>query len=428
VHFASPGQAGAAGISVVYQELTVLPELSVAENIFLAREPRGPLGGLDRRRMNAAAAEVLAESGIALDPQRRAGDLNVATQQLVELARALSVRSRLLILDEPTAVLSPTERDALLRVVRELKGKGLLVLFVTHRLDEVFSVADRVTVLRNGRKVVTAPVAELDPPVLVRYMVGHDVPARAALPEPDGTAPPMRIEHRRGDLHGTLELRGGEIVGLAGLVGSGRTRLARTLAGLQHGAEVRVEAGGAPVVIRSARDALRHGIVYLTEDRKHDGLFVDLSVLHNATAATLPEFTRAGVLAGSAERRAATGALERLHLVARSLDAPVRELSGGNQQKVMFGRALLCRPRLLICDEPTRGVDVGARDEIYRTLLELAASGVPILLISSELKELLMLSHRLLVMRDGRVVGELPGGATEQEVLIAGAAVERRAG
>jgi ABC-type sugar transport system ATPase subunit len=424
VRFGSPRAARDAGISVVYQELTVLPELTVAENVFLAREPRSRLGGLDRRAMNAATARLLDEFGLALDPRRRVGDLNVATQQLVEVARALSLAPRLLILDEPTAVLSPAERDDLFRIVAALKAKGLLVFFVTHRLDEVFALADRVTVLRNGRKVVTAPIGELDQAALVRHMVGHDVAERAALPPVAATATTMRIDHRSARASGTLQLRGGEIVGLAGLVGSGRTRLARRLAGLEPGADVEVEVEGARLSIRSPRDAVDAGIVYLTEDRKRDGLFVALPVLHNATASTLARYTRAGFIGAALERRAAAGVLDRLGLVARSLDAPVRELSGGNQQKVMFGRALLGRPRLLICDEPTRGVDVGARDEIYRTLLDLAAAGVPIILISSELKELLMLSHRLLVMRDGVVVAELPGGATEQQVLLAGAAVD----
>jgi rhamnose transport system ATP-binding protein len=427
VRFDSPRAACDAGISVVYQELTVLPELSVAENIFLAREPRTSLGWLDRGLLNEAAARLLAESGIVLEPERRVGELNIATQQLVELARALSISARVLILDEPTAVLLPAERDGLFEIVAALKRKGLLVFFVTHRLDEVFEIADRVTVLRNGRKVVTAPVADLDQAALVRHMVGHDVATRATLPRPDAAAPALAIEYG-GDARCTLQVRRGQIVGLAGLVGSGRTRLARSFAGLDREAEVRVDFDGHGVNIRSPRDALNLGIVYLTEDRKRDGLFIDLSVLHNATAARLGAFTRAGLIDGGAERRAAAGVFERLNLVARSLGVPVRELSGGNQQKVMFGRALLCEPRLLICDEPTRGVDVGARDEIYETLIRLAAAGVPIVLISSDLKELLMLSHRILVMRDGKVVSELPAGATEQDVLMAGAAVESYAG
>jgi ABC-type sugar transport system ATPase subunit len=436
VHFAAPRAAAAAGIGVVYQELSVLPELSVAENIFLGREPRTRLGWLDRRRLHADAARLLEDHDFALDPKRRAGDLNVATQQLVELARALSVSARILILDEPTAVLAPSERDALFLAIARLKARGLLVLYVTHRLDEVFRIADRVTVLRNGRLVVTAPVATLDQPTLVRHMVGHDVPARAAVPAPRENA--ARLVVRPGAAFGLrpegasgmreLSLAAGEIVGLGGLVGSGRSRLARALAGLAAagtGGGVEIEVEGRTVAIRSARDALRHGIVYLTEDRKRDGLFLDLPVLHNATAPTLGRVSRAGLLDRRAERRGAAAVLKRLHLVARSLAAPVRELSGGNQQKVMFGRALLCRPRLLICDEPTRGVDVGARDEIYQVLLELAGAGVPIVLVSSELKELLMLAHRVLVMRDGRIVAELAGGATEEDVLLAGAAADR---
>ena len=254
-------------------------------------------------------------------------------------------------------------------------------------------------------------------------MVGHDVPDRIALPQPDPEAAALRIEYRSAGVRGALELRHGEIVGLAGLVGSGRTRLARTLAGLgsDENSEVSVEFDGTAVRIRSAQEALSYGIVYLTEDRKRDGLFLGLPILHNATAATLRKFIRLGVISRSAEQRAAGDALERLSLVARSLKMPVSELSGGNQQKVMFGRGLLSAPCLLICDEPTRGVDVGARDEIYATLMRLAADGVSIILISSELKELLMLSHRLLVMRDGRVVAELPGDSTEEAVVMAGA-------
>lgn len=422
VRFTSPRAARDAGISVVYQELTVLPDLTVAENIFLTREPRTPLGWLDRRRLNESAARLLGESEIVLSPDQRVGDLNIAMQQLVELARALSVSARVLILDEPTAVLSPAERDGLFKIVRALKRKGLLIFFVTHRLDEVFEIADRVTVLRNGKKVLTVPIGDLDQAALVRHMVGHDVPDRIALPQHDPAAAVLKIGYRSAGVRGTLKLRRGEIVGLAGLVGSGRTRLALSLAGLgfDKKSEIGVEFGGKVIRIRSAEDALRYGIVYLTEDRKRDGLFLGLSILHNATATTLGKFSRLGVIDRSRERRAGAGVFERLSLVARSFNMPVSELSGGNQQKVMFGRGLLCAPRLLICDEPTRGVDVGARDEIYETLISLAAAGVPIILISSELKELLMLSHRILVMRDGQVVNELPAGATEQDVLLAG--------
>lgn len=425
VRFGTPRAARDAGIGVVYQELTVLPELTVAENIFLAREPRTAFGGLDRRHMVEAAAALLAESGIVLDPTRRVGELGVATQQLVELARALSVSARVMILDEPTAMLSPAERDSLFRIVATLRRKGLLIFFVTHRLEEVFEIADRVTVLRNGRRVITAPVAELDATTLVMHMVGHGVPDRVALATPRLDSLQLKITYRSRLETGTLELRRGEILGLAGLVGSGRTRLARTIAGLTRNAGVKIEeTDGHTFVIRSPADAIRHGVIYLTEDRKRDGLFIGLSVLVNATAATLYRLSRGGILDRKAERRTAASVFERLGLVAHSVNAPVRELSGGNQQKVIFARALLCRPRLLICDEPTRGVDVGARDEIYQTLLDLAGAGVPIVLISSELKELLMLSHRLLVMRSARVVCELSGGASEQEVLLAGAAIE----
>src|SRR5206468_3766909 len=261
----------------------------------------------------------------------------------------------------------------------------------------------RMTVLRDGRKVTTVATADLRQADLVRLMVGHEVRERVPLPAPAG-APPL-LEARLTGNPPRLEVRGGEILGFAGLVGAGRSRLGRSLAGLDP---IDLRLDGRPVRLRSPADALAHGIAYLTEDRKREGLFDNLSVLVNATAAALPSLSRFGVVRLAVERRAGAAILERLRLVARSLAAPVRELSGGNQQKVIFGRALLCRPRILVCDEPTRGVDVGAKDEIYDLLLELARQGVAIVLISSELKEVLALSHRVLVMRDGGLLHRRP--------------------
>jgi ABC-type sugar transport system ATPase subunit len=420
VRFASPAEARAAGVAAVYQELAVLPELTVAENIWLGREPRTRWRLLDRRALVARSVRLLEEYRIPLDPNAIAGSLSVAARQLVEIARALSSSARILTLDEPTAVLSAAERRRLFDTVAELKRRGLLVLFVSHRLDEVFEIADHVTVLRNGRRVFGAATAETTRSELVRHMVGHDVDDRDRADAQDASIrPPMSITIHAGAAPLRLQLGHGEIVGLGGLVGSGRTRLARRLAGLEEGVAVEYRIGERCFSVRSAAQAIAHGIVYLTEDRKRDGLFGGLSVLRNTSAATLRRLSRLGFIDRREERRRAEPALDRLKLVAASLGAPVRSLSGGNQQKVLFARALLARPKLLICDEPTRGVDVGAREEIYKLIDTLSREGVSVVLVSSELKELLSLCHRILVVRDATVVAELPPTASELDIVDA---------
>ena len=420
VRFESPAEARAAGVAAVYQELAVLPELTVAENIWLGREPRTRWRLLDRRALRERTARLLEEFHLPLDPDSIAGTLSVAARQLVEIARALSSSARILTLDEPTAVLSAEERLALFDTVAELKRRGLLVLFVSHRLDEVFEIADHVTVLRNGRRVFGAATAGVTRAELVRHMVGHDVDdrTRAARFEPSDV-PPLAITVHARPAPFDLRLERGEIVGLGGLVGTGRTRLARRLAGLEEGVAVDVRIGEQRFTVRSAVQAVAHGIVYLTEDRKREGLFAGLSVLRNTSAATLASLSRLGFVDGREERRRVEPVLERLKLVAASLRIPARSLSGGNQQKVLFGRALLARPLLLICDEPTRGVDVGAREEIYALIDTLSREGVTIVLVSSDLKELLALCHRILVVRDAAIVAELPSSASEHAIVEA---------
>ena len=420
VRFASPANARDGGVSAVYQELAVLPELSVAENVWLGREPRTRWRLLDRRALHERTARLLAEFGLPLDPRAIAGSLSVAGRQLVEIARALSTSARILTLDEPTAVLSAEERTRLFAIVKELKRRGLLVLFVSHRLDEVFEIADSVTVLRNGRLVFTGRTAEITRTELVRHMVGHDVDDRFRARRFDmGDRPAIELAVRAAAAPVALRLGAGEIVGLGGLVGAGRTRLARRIAGLEDGVAVDVRIGERAFTLRSAAQAIANGIVYLTEDRKRDGLFANLPILRNASAATLPALSRFGFVDAGEERRMVEPMLARLKLVASSLRAPVRTLSGGNQQKVLFGRALLARPLLLVCDEPTRGVDVGAREDIYSLLDELSREGVAIVLVSSDLKELCSLCHRILVVRDAAVVAELPGDAGEHEIVEA---------
>jgi ABC-type sugar transport system ATPase subunit len=421
VIFRSPADAARAGIASVHQELAVLPQLTVAENVWLAREPRNAWGALDRRALRRRTVELLESHGLPLDPDALAGMLSVASRQLVEIARALSASSRILALDEPSAVLSMRERDQLFETVRSLKRRGLLILFVSHRLEEVFEITDRVTVLRNGRNVFQGETAATSRRELVQHMVGHAVDDRYAAAPPPAGAGEISVDARSTNAEPvTIELRSGEIVGLGGLVGGGRTRLARRLAGLDDSATVTYRIRDEPpFTIRSVRQAIKRGIVYLTEDRKRDGLFLDLSVAANASAASLGRIAPFGVLTRQGEQAGVAPTLAKLQLVAASLRMPVRGLSGGNQQKVLFGRALLARPRVLICDEPTRGVDVGAREEIYRVIELLAASGVAVVFISSDLKELLALSHRVLVVQAARVVADLPATAQERDILEA---------
>jgi ABC-type sugar transport system ATPase subunit len=421
----SPRAAQAQGISTVYQELSLIPQRSVAENIFLGREPTNRLGVVDRKRLHGGARELLRRYHLPLEAEAPVESLSVAQQQLVEIARALSLDARVLILDEPTAVLSLHEQQNLFAIVTKLRAEGLLILYVSHRLDEIFRIADRVTVLRDGRKVRTLATASATQAELVRLMIGHDVRDRLPLPEVGGERPLLEVTWRGG--HGrapsSFALRPGEILGIAGFVGAGRTRLARAIIGMgAPGASgaIEVVSEGQRRTIRSPAEAIALGILYVTEDRKREGLFASLPVLANATAAALPMLSRAGVLRARAERERAHAILADLRLVAHSLDVPVSELSGGNQQKVVLGRALLRAPKVLICDEPTRGVDVGAKDELYGILIRLAAAGVGIIVISSEVKELLMLSHRVLVMRDGAVVAEFESAqASENQILLA---------
>ncbi len=418
---AGPSLAQRAGIATVYQELTLVPQLSVARNIFLGREPVGRFGLVDEARLLAHATQVLAENELALDPLTPVGTLSIAQQQLVELARALSLAPRILILDEPTAVLAAAEQQRLYRIIAQLKKRGLLVLFVSHRLEEVLAIADRVTVLRDGRTVATRPVEGLAMADLVSLMVGDLGDRRTESAQPIVDRPGIAIRYRQRDRDRTIEVRPGEIVGLAGLVGAGRTTLARAIAGLPApGIDVDVSLDSREHRFSSPRQAMAAGIAYVTEDRKRDGLFANLDIVANTSAAALAQFANAGFRRPAIERQRSAVLLARLKLVAKSLDMPVAQLSGGNQQKVVFARAMLRRPRLLLCDEPTRGVDVGAKAEIHGLLRELAASGVALIVIASEIDELLGLCHRILVMRDQAIVADLADHeANEVAILLA---------
>ena len=421
----SPRAAQDLGISIVFQEFSSTAELTVAENIFLGREPVTSYRLIDRHRLRRDAAEILERYHLDLSPDAAVGTLSIAQRQQVELARALSTSARILILDEPTAVLSPRDWENLRRIIRHVIEAGHLVLYVSHRLEEVFSVADRITVFRNGRAVATSATAGITQRELIRLMTGRD--ARKV----DASEPPQKIDDppllsvsvRGGEGISTFRLLRGEILGLAGLVGSGRTALARSLIGLTPWLQPTIEIDGRPVRIRTPSQAFGYGMAYLTEDRKRDGLFPALSVTTNCSAATLPNYSPWGILHEESERRACTSILRRLGLIAHSLNMAAEELSGGNQQKVVMARALLARPRILICDEPTRGIDVQAKVEIYQVLQRLASEGVGIILISSEFSELLALTHRILVIRGATTTAEFnTGDVTEEHLLLAATA------
>ncbi|MEQ1951875.1 sugar ABC transporter ATP-binding protein [Mesorhizobium sp. CN2-181] len=420
VTFASPSEARDAGIAIVYQEFSSIPELTVADNIFLGREFKGRFGIVDRRAASHAAAILLDRYGIALSPDAPVDALGVADRQLVELARALATDAQILILDEPTAVLSISEQAKLFAVIRTLRQKGLLILYISHRLEEIFEIADKVSVMRDGALVATREKAGLTTGELVRLMTGREVSANTAPAPLAGGARTVLSLRGLGADGAPIDIRQGEIFGLAGLVGAGRTSIAHRIAGLRRRDGFSAALDGAPLPDDPAK-VLAAGIVYMTEDRKRDGIFGPLAVTGNATAASLDRFSLGGFLRLGRERAEAGEVLRGLRLVAASLGTPIGSLSGGNQQKVLFARALLARPKVLICDEPTRGVDVGARQQIYAVLRRLSAEGVAIILISSELSEVLSLSHRIAVARHGRVSAVLDNSGLDEHALLVAA-------
>nr|WP_042196278.1 sugar ABC transporter ATP-binding protein [Kibdelosporangium sp. MJ126-NF4]CEL22512.1 Ribose ABC transport system, ATP-binding protein RbsA (TC 3.A.1.2.1) [Kibdelosporangium sp. MJ126-NF4]CTQ89368.1 Ribose ABC transport system, ATP-binding protein RbsA (TC 3.A.1.2.1) [Kibdelosporangium sp. MJ126-NF4] len=411
VSFASPLQAQRAGIAIVHQEMTLLPDRGVAENVYLGREPVRR-GQVDRARMERDTAELLdrlGEHGIA--PRTPVRRLPVAQRQVVEIVKALSMDARVIAMDEPTAALAEHEVGLLYDLVNRLRANGIAVLYVSHRMREVFDLSQRVTVLKDGVLVTSVPAAEITPDQVVRAMVGR--PLDAMFPERATTRGAVRLAVRDGGnerLHDiTIDLAAGEIVGLAGLQGAGRSAVARALSGVDPLTSGEIEVDDRPARIRSPRAAIRHGIAHVTEDRKGEGLALRQTVRDNTTLVRDATFGR--------RRIDVETLLNSVRLVSRGADQEVRYLSGGNQQKVVLAKWLAVTPKVLIADEPTRGIDVGARKTIYELLRGLARSGVAILMISSELPELIGMSDRILVMRDGRLAGELPAGSSEESVV-----------
>ncbi len=417
VAFGHPLQAQHAGIATVFQEFNLLPERSVAENVWLGREPRRR-GSVDTGRMQRDTQALLDGLGVTgIRPTQRVRTLSVAEQQIVEIAKAISFDARVIQMDEPTAALADHEVELLYGIIRGLTERGVAILYVSHRLKEVFDLCDTITVLKDGQQVTTKPASELDDAALVRLMVGRSI--SSFFPDQvDGTeVGEPRLELRgagNGYVDGVdLTLRAGEIVGIAGLQGSGRTELLEAVFGVRPFSRGELLVEGRSRSVGSPRQAVRAGLAMITEDRKATGLALHQTILDNALGVVRAVFPRRTAQA----RREMPGLLSSLAVGARAMDQEVQFLSGGNQQKVVLARWLATRPRVVLMDEPTRGIDVGAKHGIYELMRTLAAEGVSVLMVSSELPEVIGMSDRILVMRDGRPAGELPGGATEEQVL-----------
>ncbi len=421
VRFADPLAARAGGISAIYQELELVPELSVAENVFLGREPRRGRVLADHARMREEAARRMRELGHDIDPETPVSRLNLAEKQLVEIARALEADARVFLMDEPTAALGDRDRERLFTVIRKLKAGGAAVVFISHRLEEVLEICDRITVMRDGRDVLSAEAAELTKSKLIEAMAGQ---APAALEQAGAVAaagvPMLEI---RGLTTATglrdisFDLRAGEIIVLTGLAGSGRSRLLHALYGADPITGGEIHFGGAPFRPTSPAQAARQGIGFLGEERRNDGLFLNLGVRSNITLPALDRFAHP-LIRRKQEHDAAAQQIFEVGVRTASMETPVGLLSGGNQQKALLGRWLLAGARVLLLDEPTRGVDISGKNEIYRLLRRQAAAGMALLVTTSELPEALLLADRLLVMRDGRIAGELArADATPERVL-----------
>ena len=417
----SPEASRRAGIGIIYQEFNLIPHLSVADNISLGREP-GAAGWIDLKGVRAAAQRWLSELAAEVPAAAEVSSLSVANRQLVEIAKALSLDAGILIMDEPASALSETERERLFALIGRLKKRGITILYVSHSLEEVFRLADRVTVLKDGELVFTRRIPETSPEEVITGMVGRKLDH--LFPPSTGVPGDVLLEvhdlRSGGEVDGvSFALRSGEILGVYGLVGAGRTELCKALFGARPlSGEVRL--GGEPARFASPRAAVRRGVALLTEDRKEEGLILGLSIRQNMALPSLRDRQALGVVRTEAERRETGAMAAAMRVKCSSVEEEVFSLSGGNQQKVVIGKWLLSRPRVLICDEPTRGVDIGARLEIYGRLRELALQGMGIIMVSSELPEVLGMADRLLVMRKGRIAAELPAAeATEEKVMAA---------
>ncbi|MBB4227988.1 ATP-binding cassette domain-containing protein [Rhizobium mongolense] len=423
VSLRSPSEARDAGIAVMHQHPGLFPDLSIAENIFLGHMATGPLGSIAPEKMERDAVEWIEAVGLRHSPSEKVRNLRISEQQLVEVAKALSQDARVLIMDEPTAALSQREVETLFKVVETLRRRGVAMMFVGHRMDEIFRIADRIAVLRDGQLIAVESAASLGRDRAISMMVGREL--STLYPEHGAAVGEVVLTTkgltRPGEFEGIdLEVRAGEVVGIGGLVGSGRTELARVLFGVTQPTRGTIELKGAKVAFKSPADAVRAGVAYVSEDRLGQSLVMDFSILENASLSILDKTTRSGLNSRSKAMELTHGELQRMRLKHRDVDQPVKELSGGNQQKVVLAKWLATKPDLLILDEPTQGIDVQAKAEVHAMIAELARNGLAIIVISSELPELLGVSDRIVVLREGQKTGEFPAKeATQEKVLHA---------
>lgn len=424
VHFRDARESRQAGIAAIYQELSLFPDLDVAENIFVGRQPVTSGGRVDWRKLYADAGKLLESLGVKLDLKQKARTLSIAEQQMVEIARAFSIHARILIMDEPTSSLTLHEVDDLFRLVRRLREEGTAVIFISHRLEELYTLADRVTVLRDGSYVGTKPMNDVSRDDLIRMMVGRTI--TNLFPKQDVAAGDviLKVENltRAGSFYGVnFELRRGEILGLAGLVGAGRTNVARAIFGVEPPTGGRIQIDGHEVSITSPQRAIELGLAYVPEDRQLHGLIPAMPLTPNISLPMLPHYAQMGWLQDRLERKSAYDAAIQMEVRANNVWQLARELSGGNQQKVVLAKWLSTNPRILILDEPTRGIDVGTKAAVHGLMSKLAAEGLAILMISSELPEILGMSDRVIVMREGHVTGHFSRAEATQENIISAA-------
>jgi rhamnose transport system ATP-binding protein len=421
--FASTREAQAQGVAAIYQEPSLFPDLDIAENILVGRQPTRR-GGIDWKRMYQEAGELLRRLGLSLDPRTKARELSVAQQQLVEIARALSSNAKVLIMDEPTSSLTQREVDDLFAIVRQLRASGAAIVFISHRLEELFALADRVTTLRDGAYVGTRAMADVTTEDLIRMMVGRTLDE--LFPKQSVDAGDVVLAVDRLSVEGSFsdvsfELRRGEILGLAGLIGAGRTNVARALFGVEPATAGTITLDGHVVSIRSPNTAMALGIGYVPEDRKEHGLVLKMSIADNITLPMISSFAKLGWLNQNHALQAAAASARQLEVKMANVQQQAGELSGGNQQKVVLAKWLGTQPRVLILDEPTRGIDVGTKAAVHGLMSSLAAQGMAILMISSELPEIMGMSDRILVMREGRLTGQFSRAEATQEKLMAAA-------
>ena len=424
VQIPSPHDAAALGIALIHQEPLTFPDLDVAENIFVGRQPMKG-GAVDWGKMYKRSEELLASLGVKIDAHEKVRGLSIADQQMIEMAAALSQDVKVVLMDEPTASLTPSEVAHLLANMRRLREMGVAIVFISHRLEEIFEICDRVSVLRDGELVTGRDIKATTVDEIIRLMVGRPLSALFEKQSGNGYGPLMlevkNLSRAKKFADISLDVRAGEVVGMAGLVGAGRTDVGRALFGILETDSGEVRLAGKPFKINSPREAMTQGLVYVPEDRQHHGLLMPMSISQNMTLSILEQLSPRGWLQAKAEGKVTQDYIEKLRIVLRNAGQAARELSGGNQQKVVLAKWLLTRPKVLILDEPTRGIDIGAKAEVHRLMGELAAEGMAILMISSELPEILAMSDRIVVMREGRIVARLDKAEATQERIIAAA-------